>query len=147
MNASDSERSIILSIDSQMDDIFLVGLAIRAYAEHLGLDESDAARVELAIVEAVNNAIEHASGGLPGHQVDISVTIQTGVMIVTVSCVGPPIPNFKEIGVINDPSGKFDLPERGWGLQIIHEVMDNVHFEKFGDRQILTMKKLLPDRD
>lgn len=144
MACADHPKGIRLTIDSLLDDVFLVGLAMRAYAEHLGFDDSEAASLELAVVEAVNNAIIHGCNGKLGHKVNVSVTIRPHWLIAAVSCTGSGKVRFPPPE--NPVSAESEIPECGRGLLLIHQIMDEVLFETLKDRHVLTMKKRLPDR-
>jgi serine/threonine-protein kinase RsbW len=40
-----------------------------------------------------------------------------------------------------DPCDPATIPEHGRGLFIIHKLMDDVTYEQFGNKNVLTMKK------
>ena len=49
-----------LTINSDLNDVYLVGLTVNRICEHLRMDSVQAYEVELCAVEAVTNAIRHA---------------------------------------------------------------------------------------
>jgi len=66
---------ITLSIDSQFGDVFLIGLAVHEIASSIPVSDQSAFEMELAVVEAVNNAVEHAHH----FQRDTPVTVRVGL--------------------------------------------------------------------
>lgn len=137
-----SEKSIKLIIDSNLEVVFLAGLAVRAVCRHVPLNEVAVYQVELAVVEAVNNVIKHAYGNEDGHEVEILVTLlldRLSFQIRDRGCPRGPIP----VSTMDfDPSDLNALPEHGMGLHIIQDVMDSVEYRRNGDQNILTLCKL-----
>ena len=139
------DSEVRLSIDSRLENVFLVGLALRAYAGQLGFAAADANLVELAVVEAVNNAIKHTHDGRPDRRVEVRVSTWPQWLDVEVSCSGRCIPELARPNV-DFPlgRGRANLAEGGMGLMIIDQIMDEVRCEIVGGRQVLTMKKRRP---
>ncbi len=95
-------------------------------------------RVISAFVEAFNNAVIHAyKDRAPGPvQVDLNVNPQR--LLVMISDEGKTF--------VPDRVAEPDLdalPEGGLGLFIIRNFMDEVSYERVGDRNVLTMAKSL----
>ena len=63
--------SIALTIDSEFRNVFLVGLAVQSICASIPLSEQSAYEMEMAVVEAVNNSIEHACHNCAGHPITI----------------------------------------------------------------------------
>ena len=91
--------------------------------------------MELCVVEAVNNAIEHAYGNEQGHEVEIVISLFVDQIIFKVCDTG------KAIDSKHIPEKKSGLHERGRGLEIINEVMDDVTYETSDGKNMLTMRK------
>ena len=72
-----------LHIDSDFDKVALLARAVRALcAELLDADAADA--VEISLVEAVNNVIEHGYEGKPGRDVGVEVSVQPDRIVIEV---------------------------------------------------------------
>ncbi len=133
--------SVKLSIDSRLENVYLIGLAIRHYGLYLDLGETEAYNLELCVVEAVNNAIKHGCHGQAGYTVDVAMTIEPEWIVVKVSncCSSPfhlPEGDAGSLGVdLEAPA------ESGRGLGLIHLVMDDVTIESVDGINMLTMKK------
>lgn len=102
------------------------------------LSEEVGHRVISAFVEAFNNAVIHAYKGVPAGPVEVEMRIAHGSLRVTVTDEG------KTFVPENVPEPDLDaLPEGGLGLFIIRNFMDRVGYERVGDKNVLTMEKLL----
>jgi anti-sigma regulatory factor (Ser/Thr protein kinase) len=102
------------------------------------LPEDVGHRVISAFVEAFNNAVIHAYKGLPAGPVEVEMKIDGDRLRVTVTDHG------KTFAPEKVPDPDLDaLPEGGLGLFIIRNFMDRVGYERVGDRNILTMEKML----
>jgi anti-sigma regulatory factor (Ser/Thr protein kinase) len=105
------------------------------------LPEDVGHRVISAFVEAFNNAVIHAYKGLPAGPVEVEMQVDLDKLRVTVIDQG------KTFAPDKVPEPDLDaLPEGGLGLFIIRNFMDHVGYERVGDRNILTMEKLLNGR-
>ena len=141
-------REVRLIVPSRLEAVREVGEAVRALWADLRLDEVVAYQMELAVVEAVTNAIQHAYGGASGHEVKICAALRGDCLAVEISDTGiamdprrleqpPAVLDF-------DPQRRDRLPERGFGLTIIREVMDGVEYLSAGGRNTLRLYKRLP---
>ena len=60
MEATYREYNIRLSIDSRLEQVRVLSGALRGIGQELSLSEEQLGQLELMMVEAVNNVIEHA---------------------------------------------------------------------------------------
>lgn len=146
-----SDRTIHVTIRSRLPDVELVGRATRALcAAAPGLAEL-AGDVELCVVEAVTNAIEHACGGRSDAEVRVGLCFSPAGVEITVADTGPGMPAPRLVdarrNVLDfDPEDVEALPERGLGLAIMRAIMDEVRYERGGGHNVLRLRKLLgPD--
>jgi serine/threonine-protein kinase RsbW len=133
-------QSLRLTIPSQTDYLNLVtGLAKRASLA-VGLDETAAAKVSIAMDEAVTNIILHAYEGDPGKQVEIELRFHRGSLEVHLWHSGL---GLREDQVtLPDPTEYVRRPRKGGlGLLLMSRFMDEVHFVENGDRSECCMIK------
>jgi serine/threonine-protein kinase RsbW len=124
-----------LSIDSNLADVSLVAVAVSRACIYLGLDAVSASQVELCIVEAVTNVIQHAYHGQPGQEVSVVLSSEIDLLHLEVIDNGTPM-SAKNVERLLQGSDVFQLQdadraslaESGRGLQIIHDLMDNVAY-------------------
>lgn len=137
--------SINLSIDSDLDKVSLLARAVRSLCEDvLGPEELDA--VELSLVEAINNVIKHGYHGESGKDVQVSVALQAGQVVIEVIDHAPPMPpqvleKDPEDPFAFDESDLANIPEGGMGLALIRMNMDDVEYHSDEAENRLRMVK------
>jgi serine/threonine-protein kinase RsbW len=108
----------------------LLGLCTQA-----GLDELAGFKLTCAIVEALNNCIEHAYGGEPGHPIDLIWTKNPDVVAIEIRDQGHPMPD-----MITDASPMpGSAAESGRGWHIIREWTDSVSYTRETHENVLTL--------
>ena len=139
-----AQRAIVLKIDSHPNNVALIGLAVHAYCDHF-FDGEFSDEVELGIVEALNNVIEH------GYQNQFDQPIQVRLELSEQSLVC----QIRDFGVqwcmresdgqeLRQEGGETaleDIPEGGFGLFLIRQVMDHVDLRAENPGSMLTLKK------
>ena len=138
--------SIALTIDSQFRNVFLVGLAVQRICLSIPLSEQSAYEMEMAVVEAVNNSIEHACHNQPGYPITIRMNLSEDRITFVVSDGGEAVEYFREMPPL-EGRGLAQPAERGRGVQIMLALMDEVGYRTDGNSNLLTMIKYLPARD
>jgi serine/threonine-protein kinase RsbW len=133
---------VTLSIESQFGSVFLIGLAVNKIASSIPVSQQTAFEMELAVVEAVNNAIEYAHQSRKNKQVTVQVNLESDFIAFTVIDRGSPI-DFET--AMAAAAGMENAPaiERGRGLGIIHSIMDEVKYERKGQANHITLIKYL----
>ena len=143
---SETNQLLKLEIDSQLSNTTLVAMAVRGVCAMTTLSPVEINRLELCLVEIVNNAIEHAYGNEAGHPVEVCVGLGKKTMSISVSDWGASIPS--EVIENNQPEElNPDHPESwlcsGRGLHIVNKLMDGVSYEtEAGKNSFLMSKKL-----
>jgi len=107
-------------------------------AKHMGLDEEKSAEISMALIEATINAFEHSDSNTGN--VEIHFVIQGDTLLITVTDRGKGFDKSKvKIPKIEEKlSSDF---KRGWGLQLIQELMDTVKYESSEKGTTVTMTK------
>ena len=107
-------------------------------ARHMNLDDEQSGEISMALIEACINAFEHSKSD---NNVFIHFLIEEDSLVVKVIDQGIGFDKTKvEIPKIENKIGKEER-KRGWGLQLIQELMDSVEFESNSDGTTVTMKK------
>lgn len=105
--------------------------------------EEDVASIELAIVEAANNIVEHAYNFEEGHPLQLSISHRGDSIELLFFDKGPAF----EYSKIAKPDFQWDnvddIPEGGWGIYLINSIMDSVESDRQGNINILKMTKKL----
>jgi serine/threonine-protein kinase RsbW len=110
--------------------------AIRQFAgqaaRDMGMDDSDAYTVELAVDEACTNIIEHAYRGIKGGDIECTCDAKEDNLTIMLRDHGS---SFNPASVSTPDLGT-DLENRkvgGLGIYLIRKLMDEVHFEPLGE--------------
>jgi serine/threonine-protein kinase RsbW len=87
-------------------------------------------QIELALREALANAIVHGCGNDPSKNVEVCVACDEtrGLLIV----VRDPGPGFDPASIPSPITGQNVFSEHGRGIFLISQLMDEVHFERGG---------------
>jgi serine/threonine-protein kinase RsbW len=134
-------KSITFSIDSSLENVSLIGGATRGICRYLSLDEKTVQGLELAVTEAVVNAIRHAYDSREGNRVDIRVTVFSDRIDVEIIDGGKGMdPDRLHSLSIDDID---PLQESGRGLAIIRSTVDNVTYESAEGLNRLTLTLFL----
>jgi serine phosphatase RsbU (regulator of sigma subunit)/anti-sigma regulatory factor (Ser/Thr protein kinase) len=109
--------------------------------------EEEVASIELAIVEAANNIVEHAYNFEEGHPIQLSLSHRGDCLELLFFDKGPAFEHSR----IAKPDFLWenvdDIPEGGWGVYLINSIMDSVEFDRQGNINILKMiKKFSSDK-
>jgi serine/threonine-protein kinase RsbW len=134
--------SIRLTIDSEFQHVFLVGIAVQQICSWIPLSDQSAFEMEMAVVEAVNNSIEHACHNQSGHPITTRMKLSEDRIIFVISDAGDAVIGLPEMPALDDHLAS--PPERGRGVQIMRAVMDEVAYRTDGISNCVTMVKYLP---
>jgi serine/threonine-protein kinase RsbW len=127
-----------LTIDSRVDHVHMIGLAVRGICASIPLSEEDAYQVELCIVEAVNNSVEHAYHGESGHDVTVVASLGAGRLVLEVLDGGTPM-DWPSVQERREQASLLD--EGGRGFLIMETYMDEVSYDRVDGRNVLTLVK------
>ena len=130
-----------LVIPSQTRYLNLVtGLAKRASLV-AGMDDATAAKVSIAVDEAVTNVIMHAYHGDADHQVEIELRFASTALEIHIWHGGD---GLREADVVLPDPGEYVKHPRkgGLGLLLMSRFMDEVHFQEPGRNACCMIKRL-----
>ena len=143
-------RTLGLDIESRPECIELLSSALWGVCR-LALPAAETAKLNLAMVEAVNNAVEHAYHGEPGHWVRVELELAPDHIDLRVRDRGQPMPPGQleavEALVQPDPENPATWSKRGRGLSIIKACMDTVEYEARDGVNTLAMSRALATGD
>jgi anti-sigma regulatory factor (Ser/Thr protein kinase) len=137
-----AHRDILLTLDSRLENVALVGRASHALGAEAGLAPSDCDLLELCVVEAVTNSILHAYEGASGHEVRLHVLLFEDTVELRVIDQGTPMPpGLLEREEPEVPEEPLELPESGRGLFILKGFCDTVDYVSDARGNVLTLVK------
>lgn len=117
--------SVELAIPAKLEYLDLVDNVIEAVNELMHFDEEERTAVSISVVEAGTNAIQHGCRNGGECQVRLSFLVEKDVLTVTIRDPGP---GFDPRSLPDPTSPENLLRERGRGIFIMHQMMDEVEF-------------------
>ena len=152
-NGMDSmeNQTITITIESRIEKVSLAGMVAQTVCKFAGFSEMDAYLVELSVVEAVTNSIQHAYKNDPGHAVQVLFSLDEGGITINVCDKGIPLDvkalEEKTISSLEVNADDIDsIPEGGRGLAIIKEVMDCVEYKSDQGNNCMMMRKEIENK-
>jgi len=143
---------INLSIDSDGRQVQHIGSAVRCLSGQLDLAAAKPSSVELAVVEAVNNSIEHAYRFEPGNSVDVTFEFFDDCLNIKIKDYGEPMPSSVAVQLSDGAVlprldvPKHDLPESGWGIELLKTICDKVSYQRLQSENTVSLSfKLTKD--
>lgn len=135
-------RTITIALEASLDNVALAGIAVRAISASEMCSQDEAGLIELAVCEAINNAIIHALKKNKGEVVEMEISLLSDRIAFKLCDCGEEMPgDISNLGrQTADP-----LATSGRGVAIMREIMDTVRYERIGGRNILILEKLAPE--
>jgi len=131
------DRKITLSIGSDLQQVELLGRAIQGLCKELPFEHANVNQVELAVIESVNNCIEHAYGYKKGFSVDLELDVNCSQLIIAIRDNGVSMTP-EVVKELIDPEVHMQkpgtdvqqLPESGWGMQLVKTTCDAISYDQ-----------------
>lgn len=128
-----------LDLGSRFENIELVQVVLRDALQQLGMDEDTCHWVDVAVREAVANAIKHGNAQDPDKQFHVDLLIQGDNLVIQVGDEGPGF----EPSQIEDPLAPQNLLRpNGRGIFYMKSFMDEIQYgARPGGGTLVTMRK------
>ena len=141
---SEPQPEVHLAIGSRFENIELVKVVLDDCLRQLELDEDAMHWIELAVREAVANAIKHGNRQDPEKRVDVDLAIEGDAVVIRVEDQGTGF----DPGAVHDPLAPENRFKRdGRGIFYMKKFMDSI---EYGFRPeggtVLTLRKRLGKR-
>ena len=133
-----------LTIGSRYENIELVQVVLKDALERAGFQDDDRHWVDLAVREAVANAIRHGNREDPGKRVDVDVSLTPEELVIRVLDRGE---GFEPRKVEDPRSPENLLNPNGRGIFYMENFMDDIEYSfRPGGGTVVTLKKSLAHR-
>lgn len=137
---------VSLTIDSCPTHVPLVGVCAKEMAvDYFSVDHLS--EIEQALVELVNNCIEHAYSGQNGCQITVQYMLENDRLVIKVTDQGkqfdPKRLENLDADFDYDPLDIDNLPEGGFGLKIIKSCMDEVLYNRINGNNQWSLTKYI----
>lgn len=125
---------------ASLDSIPLIRKHITAEAAKSGADQKTALQLGLALEEVTVNIVKYAFRDNRGQDIEIGIAKRPLIMIIHVIDKGGPF-NPMESPVPDTQAPVEDRPIGGLGLFLVKKIVDEITYERDGDRNHLTLVK------
>jgi serine/threonine-protein kinase RsbW len=133
------ELQFHLAISSRFENVEIVQVVLNDCLERLGLGEEDCHPIDLAVREAVANAIKHGNLGDPDKRVEVALETTGEEVVVRVEDEGA---GFDPLAVDDPLAPENLLRPSGRGIFYIERFMDGVEWARNeGGGTVVTLRK------
>ena len=120
---ADIDNNVDLSIPMQPDMEVIATSVAESMGVFMGLEENKVDEVKIAIVEACINAFEHSKS--EERRIDVSFSIDDSALTININDGGSGFDMDEAMAKIAEKRSE-GIGDRGWGLTLIYELMDEV---------------------
>jgi serine/threonine-protein kinase RsbW len=133
------EHRFHLAIGSRFENIELVQVVLKDRLRQLGMDEDTQHWVDLAVREALANAIKHGNVQSPEKQVHVDLDVEGDELVIRVEDEGVGF----DPDQVGDPLDPKNIPRpNGRGILFMKKFMDRIHYGSGpGGGTVVTLRK------
>ena len=140
MDVTLSDDALELSLVNDLQEIVTAAAQIDAFCEARGLAPQIAYAVNLSIDEILTNTISYGYDDDETHRIGITLRVSGDSLVTVIVDDGRAFDSSMEREADIDTS----LEERalgGLGLFLVHQMMDEVAYQRMDDRNVITLTK------
>lgn len=134
-----------LNVANDLSEIHRVIAALETFGEEHDIAPGPLAHVGLALDELLTNAISYGLDGTDGQTVVVDVMVADDAMVISIIDHAKPFNPLE----IPPPDLTLDITDRpigGLGIHLVRGMMDEVHYRREGDKNVLVLRKSLKPR-
>jgi serine/threonine-protein kinase RsbW len=131
---------VSLKLRNSFSELDTLGQKLRQFGGELGLSSKALFQICLAVEEIVGNIISYGYTDDALHWINITISHKQGILIMRLEDDGIP---FNPLWA-QEPDCECPVEERkvgNLGIHLCKKVMDEMNYERFGDKNILILKK------
>jgi len=133
--------SIIFRIPARLGDTRLLGYSVHALFDNLGFSETVTYQLELALIEAANNIVQHAGLAKDNTLISMKFSVMNDKVVCTFIDQGKPVDFLLKDSQNDTVHNVAKLPVSKRGLAIVCDVMDKVSYKRVNGKNVLTLTK------
>ena len=135
---ADIDTNVDLSIPMQPDMEVIATSVAESIGTFIGLDHNKVDEIKIAVVEACINAFEHSKSA--DQRISVSFSMDEKGLMISINDGGD---GFDMDDAMAKIAGKRSegIGDRGWGLTLIHELMDEVSIASTDNGTLVKMLK------
>jgi serine/threonine-protein kinase RsbW len=131
---------VSLELRNSLSELDTLGQSLQQFGEELGLSNKVLFQICLAMEEIVSNIISYGYTDDAVHWIKIAILHEQGILIIRLEDYGIP---FNPLWA-QEPDCECPVEERkvgNLGIHLCKKVMDDMIYERCGNKNILTLKK------
>lgn len=133
-------KKYILTMKSDLSDLEKLSSFVEEIREGLSFSKKCQFETNLALEEAFSNILSYGFDKHTDHIIKVTITSAQGVLNIRVEDDGEPFNPLEA----KEPVLQYDIENceiGGLGIHLIKHVMGDIRYERYQERNILTMKK------
>ena len=135
---ADIDTNVDLSIPMQPDMEVIATSVAESIGTFIGLDHNKVDEVKIAVVEACINAFEHSKSA--DQRISVSFSMDEKGLMISINDGGDGFDMDDAMAKIAEKRSE-GIGDRGWGLTLIHELMDEVSIASTDNGTLVKMLK------
>ena len=131
---------VSLELRNNLSELDTMGQSLRQFGEALGLSSKTSFQICLAMEEIVSNIITYGYTDDAVHLIKIAISHQDGILTIRLEDDGIPFDPLKA----EEPDCECPMEQRkvgNLGIHLSKKVMDDMLYERSGNKNILTLTK------
>jgi len=139
-NPSMPAKKYILTLKSDLTDLGKLQSFVEEIRKGLSVSKKCLFETNLALEEACSNVLSYGFNKHTDHFIKITISSAQGVLNIRVEDDGKPFNPLEA----KEPDLQYDIENceiGGLGIHLIKHVMGDIRYERYQDRNVLTMKK------
>lgn len=131
-------RSVVLRLEMACDlsEVRPVAITAHRFLRESGCSENEALDFEMALVEACNNGVQHATAAAREKLLQLEIRCEPGALELHLTDHTPGF-DWPEEAPLPEPDS-----ESGRGLYLIQELMDECHYQRGHGENTLVLRKM-----
>ena len=135
---ADIDNNVDLSIPMQPDMEVIATSVAESIGTFIGLDHNKVDEIKIAVVEACINAFEHSKS--MDRRISVSFSMDEKGLMISINDGGDGFDMDDAMAKIAEKRSE-GIGDRGWGLTLIHELMDEVSIASTDNGPLVKMLK------
>ena len=131
-----------LNIISKFSEVRIASDLLHEFCAENDINVTTQGHLELILVEALNNVVEHAYKENPEGDILIEIEKAQSKTVIRITDSGVAVPGTVLIEGSDLPNENL-LPEGGWGLCLIQALADKIEYFRYPDHNTLVLTKML----
>ena len=139
-----AENKLSFELKNRLSELDTLEEKVHRFSGQLGLTEKSNCRINLVLEELFTNIVSYGYSDDSEHEIHFTITHENGHLTIQIEDDGIP---FNPLDALN-PNLECTIEERdigGLGIHIIKKLMDDVLYQRCGEKNVLILRKAISD--